>query len=285
MGIASRWHRATRIQANTGQPVLRRLRACLGAHTAWHWPAAAALSWVACWALWQCFDRGAAGAAAACVGGVLLAALHRQRWRQLMVALGAPAMLLLNASASAAWPAWVWLLALLLLLVLYPLQGWRDAPWYPTPLHALQALPSVVRLPAAAKILDAGCGAGHGLAALRLAYPQAQLQGIEASHLLGLLARLRCPGAKLHRGDLWEQSWSELDMVYVFQRPESMAPLAHKAAVELADGAWFVSLDFPVPGVAHHAKLDTGTRHALWVYRADLLRQSLKTGAGASIRE
>ena len=47
--------------------------------------------------------------------------------------------------------------------------------------------------PPGAHVLDAGCGLGHGLQALRRAYPQAQLHGMEWSWPLRLLCGVVCP--------------------------------------------------------------------------------------------
>jgi len=70
-------------------------------------------------------------------------------------------------------PSWVWLLPLVLIVWIYPMRAWRDAPVFPTPLNALRDVPRYAILPAQAKILDAGCGAGDGLKALRVAYVNA----------------------------------------------------------------------------------------------------------------
>lgn len=236
---------------------------------AWRWPLLALLSWSLCWAVWQGLGPGWPAGAAAMLLGLALAGLHRHPWRRLMVAAGFPLALLVT---GAALPAWGWLAALAVLLLAYPWRGWNDAPLYPTPHHALIGLPAVVPLAPGARVLDAGCGLGDGLLALRRAYPQARLEGIEYSLGLWLLARLRCPWAGLRRGDLWAQSWQGQDLVYLFQRPESMPRALDKALAELRHGAWLVSLDFPLPGHKPHARLETGTRHTLWVYRRQELR-------------
>ena len=54
----------------------------------------------------------------------------------------------------------------------------------------------------------------------------------------------------MRRGDLWQQPWQGCDLVYLFQRPESMARAWDKARAELAPGRFLVSLEFAVPGVA-----------------------------------
>ncbi|MBA4178945.1 MAG: hypothetical protein C0505_20705 [Leptothrix sp. (in: Bacteria)] len=114
---------------------------------------------------------------------------------------------------------------------------------------------------------DAGCGLGHGLAALRQLWPQAAHSGVEWSPVLAWAARWRCRGARVQRGDMWAVPWSDFDLVYLFQRPESMARAHSKAARELAPGAWLVSLEFAVPGVAPVACLQGGGRKPLWIYQ------------------
>jgi len=159
------------------------------------------------------------------------------------------------------------LLLILPLLVIYPLRAWRDAPFFPTPAAALDGLASVVGAPAPLHVLDAGCGLGHGLAALRRTWPDAQLQGVEWSALLQRVAALRCPWAQVRRGDMWAGDWSQLDLVYLFQRPESMARAWQKACAELRPGAWLVSLEFAVSGAVPVACLQGPGRRPVWVYR------------------
>lgn len=213
------------------------------------WPLPAAAVWAVAWAAHRGLlpvlgPVGAAGLAAAVAFG--LARLQAGRWRQAIVAAGFPLTL-----AAAALPAWAWLPPVLLLLALYPPHAWRDAPVFPTPAGALDALARSIPLPAGARILDAGCGAGHGLRALARAWPQARIEGIEWSRPLAAWARWRCPAAQVRRGDMWAAgAWAGLAAVYLFQRPESMARAWAKANAEMAPGGWLVSLEFAVPGRA-----------------------------------
>ncbi len=108
---------------------------------------------------------------------------------------------------------------------MYPLNAWRDAPVFPTPRHALKALPAQAPLAPAARVLDAGCGLGDGLLALRAAYPQVALDGIEWSWPLRVACALRCPWARVRRADMWKTDWSGYQMVYLFQRPEAWPAL------------------------------------------------------------
>jgi SAM-dependent methyltransferase len=165
-------------------------------------------------------------------------------------------------------PAWAWLLPLGLLLLVYPVNAWRDAPLFPTPPNALVELPQHAPLSEGARVLDAGCGLGHGLQALRLAYPQAQLHGLEFSWPLRALCALRCRWATVRQGDIWTHDWSGYDMVYLFQRPESMARAVQKARAELRPGAWLVSLEFEAHGAESVAHWAAPGGKMVWLYRA-----------------
>jgi len=236
------------------------------------WPLPALLAWAAGWLLWLPLRSAAvepvpAFAMAAFATG-LVALGCRGPWRRFIAAAGFPLSLLVLGGAGA-WPAWLWLLPLLPLLALYPVRAWRDAPVFPTPADALAGLDAVVGQPQ--RVLDAGCGLGHGLSALRRLWPGAALVGIEWSAPLAWAARRRCRalaiGAEVQRGDMWQASWAGHDLVYLFQRPESMARAFAKAAAELSHEAWLVSLEFAVPGVAPVACLEGPGRRPVWVYR------------------
>jgi len=94
---------------------------------------------------------------------------------------------------------------------------------------------------------------------------------VEWSWPLRLLCGLRCPWARVKQGDMWAQHWGGYDMVYLFQRPESMPRAHEKARAELREGAWLLSLDFAIPGLAPVARwaLPDGGK-SLWLYRAPL---------------
>mgnify|MGYP002128906692 CR=1 FL=1 len=64
---------------------------------------------------------------------------------------------------------------------------------------ALRDLAAQAPLPAGAWVLDAGCGLGDGLKALREAYPAAQLHGLEWSWPLRWMCALSCPWAQIGR--------------------------------------------------------------------------------------
>jgi len=234
----------------------------------WPWPALAA--WALAWAVFVVVRQaGGTPLAALAVGTVLglsLATLAATRWRKIIVAGGFP-LSALSLGAAGAVPAWTWLAAAGLLLLAYPLRAWRDAPFFPTAAHALLGLDRLVQLPGSARVLDAGCGLGHGLHALREVWPKVQLEGIEWSRPLAWLAARRCRWARVRRGDMWASTWAAHDLVYLFQRPESMPRAVQKARAEMRRGTWLVSLEFEAPGLRPHARLALPGQRVVWVYR------------------
>jgi SAM-dependent methyltransferase len=234
------------------------------------WPLPALLAWGSAWALFGGL-LGLGGSpwlalTLASALGVALSVLAGSWWRRAILGLGFPLSLALSGLATL--PAWAWLLPLALLLLIYPLNAWRDAPLFPTPAHALRDLAAQAPLPAGARVLDAGCGLGDGLKALREAYPQAQLQGLEWSWPLRGLCALRCPWARVRQGDIWRADWHPYALVYLFQRPESMARAVAKATVQLAPGGWLVSLEFEAVGLTPQVVLRCPDGRPVWLYRA-----------------
>lgn len=235
------------------------------------WPLPALAAWCAAWAL--CLALRPLDAPAwlapglALLAGLVLSVFGATRWRRLIIAGGFPVSYVALGFAGAL-PPWAWAIGLVLLAAVYPLQAWRDAPLFPTPAGALRGLAALAPLPEASRVLDAGCGLGAGLRELKREYPQARLQGTEWSALLRVACALRCRFARVRRGDLWADDWSAQDMVYLFQRPESMARAVAKAQAELRPGAWLASLEFEATALKPHAVLRAPGARPVWLYRA-----------------
>ncbi len=240
------------------------------------WPLPALLTWALAWASFLLLRWLGAPAGVAMVMGLLLGAglavFGSTPWRRIFIAAGFPLSLAASGLAGAL-PGWAWLLPLALLALLYPLNTWRDAPLFPTPSGALSGLDKAVPLPDAARIVDAGCGLGAGLIELHRVYPQARIVGWEWSWPLRALCALRCRFAQVTRADIWAANWGAFDMVYLFQRPESMQRAADKAASELKPGAWMVSLEFEVPSLKAQAVLELGNQRPVWAYKAPFRRK------------
>ena len=239
------------------------------------WPLPAFAAWAASWLVFATLQRLGAPLAAAFVGagvfGAGLALIGATPWRRLFIGCGFPLSFAASGSAGTL-PAWIWLLPLTMLALVYPWRTWRDAPLFPTPAGALRGLADAVPLARDAAVLDAGCGLGAGLRALRDEYPQAALDGIEWSALLRLACAWRCRYARIVRGDLWGADWSGYALVYLFQRPESMARAAAKAQRELQPGAWLASLEFEVAALVPDRVIEPPGGRPLWLYRAPLRR-------------
>jgi hypothetical protein len=234
------------------------------------WPLPALAVWVLAWGLCLWLARlGAPPAGAAALGagfGMVCSHWAPTRLRAIVVAGGFPLSLLASGMAGSS-TTWVWLLPLGLLWLLYPRSAWCDAPLFPTPADALDALPSKIAVAQGARLLDAGCGLGHGLRALHRAYPRARIEGTERSWPLSWVARVRCRFATVRRGDMWAQDWSGYHLVYLFQRPESMPRALAKARAEMAAGAWLASLEFEAEDATPQAVLTCPDGRRLWLYR------------------
>jgi SAM-dependent methyltransferase len=233
----------------------------------WPWPLPALATWLAAWGLFgwaTASGRPLLGLALALLLGGFAASRVHGMARRAWVAAGFPVSALgLGVAGSA--PGWLWLLPVVPLLLLYPLRAWRDAPFFPTPAAALDGLAGAVGEPE--RVLEAGCGLGHGLAALRRQFPRAEIVGLECSPLLASCARWRQPDARVRRADFWAEPWGDYGLVYVFQRPESMARAWAKARAEMPAGGWLASLEFAVPDVKPTARLPGADNRPVWLYR------------------
>lgn len=249
------------------------------------WPVPAVLTWLAAWALAGALRAAGAPlwaalalptALGACAA--LLPFVAATAWRRVFVAAGFPlSVLALGLSRGVggqggAGLAWWWLAPLALLLLAYPRRAWRDAPVFPTPRGALAELPKHVQLPAGARVLDAGCGMGDGLIELHRALPEARLEGVEWSALWRAVSAWRCPWAQVRRGDMWAGDWSAYELVYLFQRPETLPRAMAKARREMRPGCWLVSLEFEARGDDGQAWVPSASwplagGRCVWVYR------------------
>jgi hypothetical protein len=257
------------------------------------WPLPALLTWAAAWLVFLGLGRAglplAVSAMAAVLLGGVLAFLGATRWRRIFIAAGFPLSLLVSG-AAASLPAWAWLLPLALLLLLYPVNSWRDAPLFPTPADALAGLEQAAPLPPGARIVDAGSGLGAGLRALHRAYPNARIEGLEWSWPLVLASRLRCRFAHIRRADIWAVDWSAFDLVYLFQRPESMPRVVDKALSGMRPGTWLVSLEFEATAWVPVARLEPVAGKPVWIYRvpaggASSTKATTSSRTGASQRK
>ena len=105
------------------------------------WPLPAVIAWSGAWLSFVLMQRAVVPVAAflvACLLGTAASVLGNSWWRRGLIAAGFPLSMALLGAASL--PTWAWLVPLALMLLVYPLNAWRDAPLFPTPHRALQAL-------------------------------------------------------------------------------------------------------------------------------------------------
>ncbi|MEO7114970.1 MAG: class I SAM-dependent methyltransferase [Caldimonas sp.] len=239
------------------------------------WPLPALMAWAACWLVFALTSRLGAPAAAAFIGaglfGAALSLLGATAWRRVFMGCGFPLSFAASGPVGSV-PAWAWLLPLALLAFLYPWRTWRDAPLFPTPRRALDGLARLVPLGRTQAVLDGGCGLGDGLIELSREYPDAVIEGVEWSRPLAAVCALRCRFAGVRRGDLWTVDWSRYALVYLFQRPESMARAAAKAERELGAGAWLASLEFEIGSLVPEHVLHGAAGRRVWLYRTPFRR-------------
>lgn len=245
----------------------------MGRALSWPWPAL--LAWALSIGLWRWTDQAWTLAA----GALMVVGPWGHHlggpWRRIMVAAGGPlAAILLDRTALSGSPYWAW--AALILWCLYPARHWREAPWFPTRSGALQGLNQALPLPQGARVLDAGCGMGHGLRALASQYPRAHLVGADWHPIWLTLGRWIWPwwspaewsgNIQWLRGDLWTLPWQDYDLVYVFLRPEVMPKVWQKWQAEARPGTWLLSLCFECPGATPARKLEPVKGLPIWVYR------------------
>lgn len=248
-----------------------------GRRLSWPWPLPALTVWALAWGVLLAGDFwGWAPLSAlllATLTGVVGSVWGGTRARRLCIALGFPLSWGV-VSGAINIPSWVWLAGLVVLLLLYPPSTWRDAPLFPTPADAFEGLREAVPLPLAGQVLDAGSGLGHGLVALERAYPDVHLHGVERSWPLVWASRLRCRWAQVRHGNFWDDDWSRYDLVYLFQRPESMPPAMAKAARELRPGTWLASLEFADPEHIPTLVWNCPDGRSLYLYQAPLVPQA-----------
>jgi hypothetical protein len=239
------------------------------------WPIPALLAWGSSWMFFTILQAmglpESIALLAAAVWGGFLSQWGNTFMRKALVVLGFP-LSVLASSSTLSVPPWIWLGLVAIVALVYPRKAWRDAPLFPTPKLALNALPDHVELPNDARVLDAGSGLGDGLIALRRAFPRASLHGVEMSWPLRFASALRCPFARIRQGDIWMVDWRSYDLVYMFQRPETMPRAVEKAEAELRRGAWLVSLEFEARELIPETVIYNKDNRPVWIYQVPFKR-------------
>ncbi|MEO1765678.1 class I SAM-dependent methyltransferase [Thiobacter aerophilum] len=200
------------------------------------------------------------------LGATTFAAALRLPWWWLPIQFGFVPALLLVASLEIA-PAWF--LAAFLLLSLIYWSTWRSrVPLYLSGQPVWQAIEA--HLPVSGRVLDLGAGLGGPLLYLARRRPDLQFEGIEAAPLPWLASCMRAWGLanlRLRWGSFWRLPLESYDLVFAYLSPAAMPQLWQKVRAEMRPGSLFISVEFPVPGVAADQIIETGGRQRLYLWR------------------
>lgn len=122
------------------------------------------------------------------------------------------------------------------------------------------------------RLLDLGSGTGSLLRPLARQRPDCRCEGIESAPAPYALSRLLArhqPNIYLARGDFWQISWTNYDVIYAFLSPVPMPEVWRKARAELGPDALLISNSFPVEGVEPDSVIEVADRRhtRLYCYR------------------
>jgi trans-aconitate methyltransferase len=102
-------------------------------------------------------------------------------------------------------------------------------------------------------IHELGSAWGGAAFALARAYPRARIVGVEQSPLPWLWSRIRSafaalPNLEFRRGDFFQETFQETDILFCYLSPEIMTKLKQKCEKELRPGGMVISHAFAMPG-------------------------------------
>jgi hypothetical protein len=217
-----------------------------------------------------------------CVQAVCAAAiawsLRSEPWWIAIHILFAP--LLLAARSLAIAPAW-YLGGFIALGLVYWSSFRTGVPLFPSNRETAAAVAALLPDRPGVSLLDIGSGTGALLLPLAKLRPDARLTGIESAPAPYLIASLLARSHRalsMRRGDFFQHTWTEYDLIYAFLSPVPMSAVGEKARRELKSGALLVSNSFEVPGWRPERVVEVGDNRGtrLFVYTVGQARE--KTG-------
>lgn len=200
------------------------------------------------------------------VAALLAAWWRSDRWWWVLHLAFAPALVL---AQRAHWPAWSWLLPLCLLLLIYGASFRSQVPLFLSNRRTVRRFSDWLPAGTPWRVLDAGSGTGTFVAELARLRPECRLVGLEQAVLPAVCARWRTraqSNVSVRRGDLWQASFADCDVLYAFLSPVPMPALWVKCCREMRAGAWLVSNSFQVPGQTPDFVLQVSDRRATRLY-------------------
>lgn len=171
-------------------------------------------------------------------------------------------------ASSMALPSWVWLCGFFLLLLIFWRTDISRVPLYLTNHKSRDAL--LTLLPTThCRMIDIGCGDGGVLRHLARARPDCMFVGFEHAPLTWAWAWLfarKYSNLSIYRGNFWDHSLADYDVVYAFLSPAVMSQLGVKAQAEMMPSACLVSNSFAIPEMAAQTVIDVADQRQTRLY-------------------
>ena len=146
----------------------------------------------------------------------------------------------------------MWFIVALILLIIFVIllsllvTFFTGAIWSPTPMKTVRRMLQMAWVKPGEKVYDLGSGDGRIAIAAAREFGATSV-GIEVNPLLALLAKLKVAAAglrsavKIVRGNLYDHSFRDADVVAIYLSPQGNKRLKEKLERELKDGARVVS--------------------------------------------
>ncbi|GAB4060000.1 class I SAM-dependent methyltransferase [Uliginosibacterium sediminicola] len=169
-------------------------------------------------------------------------------------------------------PAWLYLLAFVGLSLVYWSSFRTQVPLFLSSKIAVHRLAAWLPDTTAIRVLDIGSGTGSMVRRLARLRPDWSVQGIEtapAPYWLSRYLSRHLNNAALLRGDFWQRSLRDFDVVYAFLSPVPMSALWSKAVREMRPGSLLISNTFAIGQVKpeHVIAVDDHRQSQLYCYR------------------
>ena len=146
----------------------------------------------------------------------------------------------------------MWFIVALILLIIFVIllsllvTFFMGAIWSPTPMKTVRRMLQMAWVKPGEKVYDLGSGDGRIAIAAAREFGATSV-GIEVNPLLVLIAKLKVASAglrssvKIVRGNLYDHSFRDADVVAIYLSPQGNKRLREKLERELKDGARVVS--------------------------------------------
>lgn len=168
-------------------------------------------------------------------------------------------------------PAW-YLAGFVLLLLIYGSSFRTQVPLFLSNRDTARVVAELLPAGRPIGMVDLGSGTGRLLKILAEQRRESRFVGIESApvpYLISRLAARALPNCSMQRGDFWQATFGEFDVVYAFLSPVPMPRLWRKLKTEMRPGSVLIANSFPVPDSTPERVVDVGDRRGtrLYLYR------------------